>query len=73
MISREQYELVNGHTNLFWGWGKEDADMEFRLRTKNLLIAKPDDIDTGRYTMIGHVHTDTFQNEKFSIGIRHKI
>jgi len=69
MMSRDQYELVNGHTNLFWGWGKEDADMEFRLRTKSLPIAKPDDIDTGRYTMLGHVHTDTFQNEKFSIGM----
>ena len=52
MMSREQYELVNGHTNLFWGWGKEDSDMEFRLRTKGLVIAKPDDIDTGRYWVV---------------------
>lgn len=69
MIKREQYEKVNGHTNMFWGWGKEDADMEYRLRLARFAIAKPDPIDVGRYTMFSHIHTGDFQNEKFSVGL----
>lgn len=30
-MSRENYRLVNGHSNRFWGWGGEDNDMEERL------------------------------------------
>jgi beta-1,4-galactosyltransferase 1 len=32
--------LVNGFSNLFWGWGGEDDDMANRLRIKKLFISR---------------------------------
>ena len=29
-MKTETYQLVNGHSNRFWGWGGEDNDMEKR-------------------------------------------
>ena len=69
MMSRSQYNLVNGHTNMFWGWGKEDADMEYRISAADLKIELPEPIDLGRYTMLKHQHIATWQNEAVTIGI----
>lgn len=29
-LTTEQYKKVNGHSNVFWGWGAEDDDMSNR-------------------------------------------
>lgn len=69
MMSRAHYNLVNGHTNMFWGWGKEDSDMEYRISAADLRIELPEPIDLGRYTMLKHQHISTWQNEAVTIGI----
>ena len=33
LISKNQYEYINGHPNSFWGWGMEDIAMAERLRS----------------------------------------
>ncbi|CAG5078078.1 Oidioi.mRNA.OKI2018_I69.PAR.g8893.t1.cds [Oikopleura dioica] len=63
MMSAQNYTMVNGHTNVFWGWGREDSDIEYRIR-KQMKIEKPEVFDSARYTMCGHAHPWTFQNEK---------
>jgi glycosyltransferase involved in cell wall biosynthesis len=30
-VSREHYEMANGHSNMYWGWGLIDDDFSFRL------------------------------------------
>jgi len=30
-FSREHFELINGFSNKFWGWGGEDDDLYNRL------------------------------------------
>ena len=64
MLKSEQYLQLNGHSNLFWGWGREDNDIEWRIRQRGFEIQKPDPIDYGRYTMISHTHDLGFQSEK---------
>ena len=39
-MSVEHFRLVNGFSNVFWGWGGEDDDMSNRLRQKKLYISR---------------------------------
>lgn len=49
----DQFKLVNGFSNLFWGWGGEDDDMANRLRLKKQFISRyPANI--ARYKMLKH-------------------
>ena len=68
MISKKMYQFVNGYTNLFWGWGKEDTDMQYRISSKNITINLPTNIEFGKYTMLRHTHTSSFQNERMTEG-----
>ena len=36
LFTREQYELVNGRSNNYWGWGFEDDDLLFRCKEAGL-------------------------------------
>ena len=69
MIPKSLYKKLNGHTNLFWGWGQEDTDMQQRITKKRISIDRPDNLDYGKYTNLEHDHDYTFQNSKRSIGI----
>lgn len=52
-LTVEQFRLVNGFSNMFWGWGGEDDDMANRLRIKKLHISRyPANI--ARYKMMKH-------------------
>ena len=64
MMSAQNYTYVNGHTNVFWGWGREDSDIEHRIHNKDMKIEKPKIFDSARYSMCVHAHPWTFQNEK---------
>jgi len=47
-----QFEKVNGFSNMFWGWGCEDDDMQSRLRFHGLPIEQLD--KEGFYRMAKH-------------------
>ena len=46
-----QFELINGFSNRYWGWGMEDEDSYWRITSKGLNITEA---VGGRYTMIKH-------------------
>lgn len=52
-ISREHFQLLNGFSNSFWGWGGEDDDMSNRIRYHNLYISRYP-LTIARYTMLTH-------------------
>ncbi|XP_055868428.1 beta-1,4-galactosyltransferase 4-like [Biomphalaria glabrata] len=52
-LIREQYLQINGHSNLYIGWGTEDDDLLIRVRNKNLTMVRYDPL-TARYDMIQH-------------------
>ncbi|KAJ3644773.1 hypothetical protein Zmor_022478 [Zophobas morio] len=52
-INREHFEVLNGFSNSFWGWGGEDDDMSNRIRYHNLYISRYP-LTIARYTMLTH-------------------
>lgn len=56
LINREQFELVNGLSNQYWGWGLEDDEFYVRLKEANLKITRPENITTGINNTFRHIH-----------------
>lgn len=54
-FSREHFELINGFSNKFWGWGGEDDDLYNRISAKKLKLTRPS-MQLGRYKMIKMFH-----------------
>jgi len=52
-IRSDQFNKLNGFSNLFWGWGGEDDDMSKRIRYRKLKIIRYR-AEIARYTMIKH-------------------
>ena len=42
-FTREHFELINGFSNVFWGWGGEDDDL-FQRYNQYILIKKPSEV-----------------------------
>lgn len=68
MISPDHYIKANGYSNMFWGWGNEDSDMEFRLVNAGIKAVRPVNVDYARYSMIPHEHPWRFQHERQNLG-----
>ena len=51
-LTRQHFELVNGFSNMFWGWGGEDDDMYNRVHDHGLHIARMQ--EDGYYKMAKH-------------------
>ncbi|KAL5010140.1 hypothetical protein ScPMuIL_012445 [Solemya velum] len=49
----EHFQIVNGYSNMYWGWGAEDDDMAYRILQVGLKISRPP-ANIARYKMIPH-------------------
>lgn len=64
-LTLAHFELVNGFSNSFWGWGGEDDDFSYRIRHAGLHIARyPPNI--ARYAMLSH-NKATPNKDRFKI------
>ena len=59
LITREQFELLNGMSNRYWGWGLEDDEFGFRIKEAKLKVQRPslDVITTGKQNTFYHYHS----------------
>ena len=55
IMTRQQFEKVNGLSNQFWGWGREDDELYMRLKEAELKVQYPRNITTGTNTF-KHIH-----------------
>lgn len=56
LVSVEQFENLNGLSNKFWGWGREDDEFYMRIVDKGYEVHKHgDEIKTG-YETFKHIH-----------------
>ena len=49
-ISNRHYQLTNGFSNVFWGWGREDDEFFLRVKEAGLQVSRPQGITTGHET-----------------------
>ncbi|KAF7268863.1 hypothetical protein GWI33_018059 [Rhynchophorus ferrugineus] len=56
LINREHYELVDGLSNRYWGWGLEDDEFYVRLKDAHLNITRPENISTNMTNTFRHIH-----------------
>lgn len=58
LLTRDQYRKVNGLSNLFWGWGREDDELYIRMMEAGMKVYRPEGITTGLNTF-KHLHDKT--------------
>ncbi|KAJ8026134.1 Beta-1,4-galactosyltransferase 7 [Holothuria leucospilota] len=58
LMQSQHFELVNGLSNTFWGWGREDDELYMRMEEAKLKISRPVGITTG-YQSFFHIHDPT--------------
>lgn len=56
LISSEHFQLVNGMSNKYWGWGLEDDEFYVRLKDAGLKVSRPENITTGTSHTFWHNH-----------------
>lgn len=52
-MTKDQFSLVNGFSNEYWGWGGEDDDLMKRVKLQNMSVVRPS-LHIARYTMVFH-------------------
>ena len=52
-FTRTQFQLINGFSNVYWGWGGEDDDIYRRLKHFGFNRTRPEG-KIGLYNVIGH-------------------
>ncbi|KAM5300916.1 beta-1,4-galactosyltransferase 7 isoform 1-T1 [Glossophaga mutica] len=55
LLSKQHYQLCNGMSNRFWGWGREDDEFYRRITRAGLQLFRPSGITTG-YKTFRHLH-----------------
>ncbi|XP_023582220.1 beta-1,4-galactosyltransferase 7 isoform X2 [Trichechus manatus latirostris] len=55
LLSKQHYQLCNGMSNRFWGWGREDDEFYRRIKGAGLQLFRPSGITTG-YKTFQHLH-----------------
>ncbi len=58
-LTANDFELVNGFSNLFWGWGGEDDDLRRRVKLHNITVMRsfddqPSLVHIARYRTLYH-------------------
>ncbi|XP_013197024.2 beta-1,4-galactosyltransferase 7 [Amyelois transitella] len=61
LIKNEHFELVNGMSNNYWGWGLEDDEFYVRLKDAGLNVNRPDNIKTGPEKTFKHLHNKMYR------------
>ena len=63
-INIDDYKLINGFPNIFWGWGGEDDALYFRLMINKINILEPQIKDWGKIYEMQHGWNPDEGNEK---------
>lgn len=60
---------MNGMSNNFWGWGREDDELFLRIRDVGLELHRPKGVTTG-YETFKHVHDKVKRPRDYKVCLR---
>lgn len=63
LITSHDFELVDGMSNKYWGWGLEDDEFFVRLKEKKLTVSRPKGIKSGRNATFLHNHKKSHRRD----------
>jgi len=63
-LTVEDFELVDGLSNRYWGWGLEDDEFYLRMKQGGIEIIRPQGITTGVTDTFRHIHDTAKQYRK---------
>uniref|UniRef100_A0A0B7B8W5 Beta-1,4-galactosyltransferase n=1 Tax=Arion vulgaris TaxID=1028688 RepID=A0A0B7B8W5_9EUPU len=55
LIQSKHFEMLNGLSNRYWGWGREDDEFFVRMKKAKLMLGRPANLTTG-YRSFRHIH-----------------
>ncbi|XP_063434377.1 beta-1,4-galactosyltransferase 7-like [Mytilus trossulus] len=55
LFNRFHFIKINGMSNRYWGWGREDDELYVRIKKAGLNVTRPQGITTG-YKTFKHIH-----------------
>lgn len=68
LINNQHFELVNGMSNRYFGWGLEDDEFYTRIKAAKLPITRPENLTTHKENTFLHYHyqrsRDTFKTKQ---------
>lgn len=47
LVKNEHFQMMNGMSNRYWGWGLEDDEFYVRIKEASLPVKRPTNINTG--------------------------
>lgn len=56
LLKNSDFQLVNGMSNKYWGWGLEDDEFYVRLKDAGIKVHRPQNITTGTASTFNHIH-----------------
>lgn len=56
LIRNDHFEMVNGMSNRYFGWGLEDDEFYLRIKSVNLPVSRPENLTTTRNNTFLHFH-----------------
>jgi beta-1,4-galactosyltransferase 1 len=61
IMSKQQFLTINGFSNVYWGWGREDDDLLHRVEMMGMTVDRADS-SIARYTTIKEDHVQGPKN-----------
>lgn len=73
VIKNLHFELVNGMSNRYFGWGLEDDEFFTRIKDVRLNISRPENLKTNRTNTFHHIHTNRRKRDMSRVGDQRSI
>ncbi|KNC86034.1 hypothetical protein SARC_01793 [Sphaeroforma arctica JP610] len=73
IMSKANYMQINGFSNKFWGWGKEDDEFRRRILLQDLQIYRPPQLKSGQKSTFIHIHGEERERDTKRTGGQRKI